>query len=240
MNVVWPVTALFGTVWILWQYLSYGRLATHEKVHAAMQRHEDPPNKKLTPFPLIVANGTLHCGAGCTLGDMLAEVFLRLVPVTLFGSALYGGWSVEYVFAFTLGVGFQYAAIQPMKHLPAVQALRAALKADALSLTSWQIGMYGWMAICTYLLFHHPLSPSKPLFWCMMQIGMLLGLLTAYPVNAWLIRSGIKEGIARLIQGGGADNPAHKHVEQSLQLVFESLGVPMPVAERVADASRPM
>ena len=30
MNVVWPVTALFGTVWILWQYFAYGRLASLE------------------------------------------------------------------------------------------------------------------------------------------------------------------------------------------------------------------
>jgi hypothetical protein len=26
MYVVWPVTALFGTFWILWQYFTYGRL----------------------------------------------------------------------------------------------------------------------------------------------------------------------------------------------------------------------
>ncbi len=29
MDIVWPVTALFGTAWVLWQYFSYGRLATH-------------------------------------------------------------------------------------------------------------------------------------------------------------------------------------------------------------------
>jgi hypothetical protein len=28
MDVVWPVTALFGTFWIIWQYFSYERLAT--------------------------------------------------------------------------------------------------------------------------------------------------------------------------------------------------------------------
>ncbi len=27
----------------------------------------------------------------------------------------------------------------------------------------------------------------------MMQVGMILGFLTAYPVNWWLVRSGIKE-----------------------------------------------
>lgn len=72
MNLVWPITALFGTGWILWQYFTYGRLATRERAHAAMQWGEEPPNKKLTPFPIIVANGALHCGSGCTLGDILA------------------------------------------------------------------------------------------------------------------------------------------------------------------------
>ncbi len=57
------MTALFGTVWVLWQYFAYGRLATREMMHAAMQRHEDPPSKRQTPFPVMVANGALHCGA---------------------------------------------------------------------------------------------------------------------------------------------------------------------------------
>ena len=30
-------------------------------------------------------------------------------------------------------------------------------------------------------------------FWFMMQIAMLCGFLTSYPVNWWLLRSGIKE-----------------------------------------------
>jgi len=28
-----------------------------------------------------------------------------------------------------------------------------------------------------------------------MQVGMILGFLTSYPANAWLIRHGIKEGM---------------------------------------------
>jgi Domain of unknown function (DUF4396) len=30
-------------------------------------------------------------------------------------------------------------------------------------------------------------------FWFMMQIAMICGFLTAYPVNWWLIQTGIKE-----------------------------------------------
>jgi hypothetical protein len=32
-------------------------------------------------------------------------------------------------------------------------------------------------------------------YWLMMQIGMALGFLTAFPVNAWLISRGIKEAM---------------------------------------------
>jgi hypothetical protein len=31
------------------------------------------------------------------------------------------------------------------------------------------------------------------IFWFMMQIVMLAGFLTSYPVNWWLLRAGIKE-----------------------------------------------
>ncbi len=70
MNVVWPVTALFGTVWIVWQYFTYGRLAEDGRAKAAMDRDEEMPSKKLTPFPVMVANGALHCGSGCTLSRL--------------------------------------------------------------------------------------------------------------------------------------------------------------------------
>ena len=50
INIVWPVTALFGAVWILWQYFKYGRFAEHRLVHEAKRKGETPPNKRLTPF----------------------------------------------------------------------------------------------------------------------------------------------------------------------------------------------
>ncbi|WP_243634805.1 DUF4396 domain-containing protein [Roseicella frigidaeris] len=88
MNVVWPVTALFGTVIALWGYFAYGRLATHEKAHAAMQRHKEMPSKKETPFPVMVAKGASHCGSGCTLGDIIAEWLVFFVPTI----AIWFGW----------------------------------------------------------------------------------------------------------------------------------------------------
>ncbi len=80
MNVVWPVTALFGTVWTVWQYFTYGRLAEDAQAKAAIARHEEMSSKKLTPFPVMVGNRALHCGSGCTLGDIVAEWLVFLVP----------------------------------------------------------------------------------------------------------------------------------------------------------------
>jgi len=95
--------------------------------------------------------------------------------------------------AFLIGITFQYHTIKPMQQLSPARGIVAALKADTLSLTAWQVGMYGWMAIATFAIFGTELDSGKPVFWFMMQIAMLAGFLTSYPVNAWLVRAGIKE-----------------------------------------------
>lgn len=61
MNIVWPVIALFGTVFTMWGYYKYGRLATHSKVMEAKERGEDPPHKKLTPFPATLTKSSQIC-----------------------------------------------------------------------------------------------------------------------------------------------------------------------------------
>ena len=39
------------------------------------------------------------------------------------------------------------------------------------------------------------LKPDHAAYWLLMQIGMVLGFATAYPVNIWLIRRGDKEAM---------------------------------------------
>ena len=71
------------------------------------------------------------------------------------------------------------------------------MKADTLSLITWQVGIYGFMAIACFVIFRIglgvKLETDTPSFWFMMQIAMLCGFATSYPVNWWLLRSGIKE-----------------------------------------------
>jgi hypothetical protein len=205
MNVVWPVTALFGSFIALWAYLAYGRLATEDKAHIAIKRGEEPPNRRLTPFPASVGIAATHCGSGCCLGDIIAEWLAVAVPgvalafgwQSLFDEKMFAVWIVDYLFAFALGVVFQYFTIKPMRNLSVGQGVVQAITADALSLTAWQAGMYGFMAFAQFYLFRHLLGVrlvvTSSEFWFMMQLAMIAGFITSYPVNWWLIRAGIKE-----------------------------------------------
>jgi Domain of unknown function (DUF4396) len=92
---------------------------------------------------------------------------------------------------------FQYFAIAPMRGLSLRKGLVEAAKADVASLTAFEVGLFGWMALMAFLLFPapHHLRPDSPVYWFLMQIGMVAGFFTAWPVNTWLIKAGIKEAM---------------------------------------------
>ena len=196
MNVVWPITALFGSALGFLGYMTFGR----NKMTACAAKSDRQP-----PFSVAVGKGTTHCGAGCTLGDITAEWLAVIFPSvavgfgwgSIFADKMFAVWVLDYLFAFAFGVAFQYFTIKPMRNLSAGAGLLAALKADSLSLTCWQIGMYGFMAFAHFYLFGEllkaPLEVDTVEFWFMMQIAMLAGFVTAYPANWWLIKRGIKE-----------------------------------------------
>lgn len=191
MNLVWPLTALFGSLIWLRFYWRWGR--------------GGDPQRRTTPMQVAVAKGASHCGAGCVLGDIVAEWIAFGFPgvavafgwKSLFGEKTFAVWVLDFLLAFVLGVGFQYFTIRPMRNLSVRAGVVAALKADAASITSWQIGMYGAMAAIQFLWFR-PLygglaEANAPEFWLAMQIAMLCGFCTAYPVNWLLVKVGLKE-----------------------------------------------
>lgn len=51
------------------------------------------------------------------------------------------------------------------------------------------------MAIVQLVFFPHGLTPDHAAYWFLMQIGMLLGFATSFPVNRWLLRRGLKEAM---------------------------------------------
>jgi ABC-type antimicrobial peptide transport system permease subunit len=135
-----------------------------------------------------------HCGSGCTLGDVIAEWTVYALALTVAARPLFAEYIGDYLLALAFGVIFQYFAIAPMRGLGLKEGLRAATKADFVSLTSFEIGLFAWMALMAFVFFPapHRLTPSVPAYWLLMQIGMICGFLTAWPANVWLLRRGIK------------------------------------------------
>lgn len=202
MTIVWPLTALFGSfIWVL-AYKKWGENHSLEKMKMGDSMNMDSSSKSMAVSVFI---GTCHCGAGCSLADLIIEWLLYFFPAlyivggyrTIFSHKLFSGFVLAFILALIIGVSFQYFAIVPMKHLSRKEGIIAAIKADTLSLSCWQIGMYATVALCQLSLFPHffggEVLPTTPVFWLMMQVAMLVGFCTAYPMNWWLIKTGIKE-----------------------------------------------
>lgn len=193
MDIVWPVTALFGSVVWLAGYYVWGRTPAENEAEIK------------SPFPVMVAKGSSHCGAGCALGDITVEWAAFAFPAiavwfgygSVFGEKTFAVWVPDYIVAFLLGIVFQYFTIKPMRGLSVGGGIRAAVKADVASISAWQVGMYGGMELIQFAWLrprYGAIAPvDSPEFWFAMQLAMLGGFMTSYPVNWLLIRAGWKE-----------------------------------------------
>ena len=200
MNVVWPLTALYFSVVVLWVYFRVGRRMAQDadkslsmedmKSHNERQREEGRPS----PTWQQTAVAATHCGAGCVLGDIIAEFSIFGLGLMLLGQPIFAEYVGDLVLAWLFGIVFQYFAIMPMRNLSPAQALLAAIKSDTLTILAFEIGLFTWMGITYFVLFpNQHLTPNQPTYWFMMQIGMALGFITSYPMNRWLLRKGWKE-----------------------------------------------
>lgn len=185
MDAVWPITALyFGPVGI-WGYRRLGRPLS---VKASAPQHDPPPWAS-------VSLSASHCGAGCVVGDIAGAWIVFAASLSIAGEAIYPEYAFELGLAWIAGIAFQYWAIRPMHpDMPATHAIREAIKADALSILAFELGMFAWMAFARWG-FDAMRPADDPVHWFMMQIGLVLGIFTTYPVNVWLVRAGVKGGM---------------------------------------------
>ncbi len=196
MNLVWPITAMYTGPLGVWLYIRTRALSTAASPQPKEQTSERM--KRVEPTREQVAVATFHCGAGCALGDVISETGLFVIGGSVagflgseFGTRLFADFCLAYV----LGIFFQYFTIAPMRGMSPGKGLLAAMRADTISITAFQLGMFGWMALTHYVLFAapHRIYPDMAVFWFMMQIAMLIGWATSYPANVWLLRKGWKE-----------------------------------------------
>jgi hypothetical protein len=157
MQAVWPLTGLyFGPAAVL----AYRRLGTHA---IARQEIRHPSSgRRWSGIGLSVT----HCGAGCALGDIIAEFALFALALTIAGRALFAEYICDYVLAIGFGIVFQYVVISRMRRLTLRSGLIAAAKSDVVALSAFEIGLFGWMALMRFVFFpSSPLRPDSAVYW---------------------------------------------------------------------------
>jgi hypothetical protein len=152
------------------------------------------PIRATKPGWVSTALDVSHCGSGCTLGDVISEFAIFGFGLTNAGSVLGAEYVGDFVLALALGIIFQYFAIAPMRGLTLKDGLVAAAKADFISLTAFEVGLFGWMSVMAFVLYPapHHLMASSAAYWLLMQVGMIIGFVTAWPANVWLVKRGVK------------------------------------------------
>lgn len=155
MNAVWILTALWGSYLALWAYNKFGQGAPMKMGGGEMKMDmSDMKGMEMSdmkgmsmsgmkdmnmdmsmgdmsmnrPHWQSVALSALHCGAGCTLADIIGEWFTNYIPVTVAGSQLIGNWVLDFILALIIGVYFQFYAIREMERISAGKVKNYTMK----------------------------------------------------------------------------------------------------------------
>ncbi|WP_435064545.1 DUF4396 domain-containing protein [Halobaculum sp. EA56] len=128
---------------------------------------------------------TAHCYSGCGAGEVTGV----LLAQGLLGLAV--GWVAAATFGFAYLFGFSLT-VGPL--LQEGVGLREAV-ADAFYSETPSITVMEVTAIGTDLLLAADAHVGDLLFWGALAFSLSVGYLAAYPVNAALVRAGVKEGM---------------------------------------------
>jgi hypothetical protein len=194
MNLVFPITALYFGPAALALYWRWGRVGARAGRSPMPMPMPMAGAGMARPGWVTMAIEVSHCGSGCALGDLISEWLIYALALAVAGRVLFAEYIGDYVLAVAFGIVFQYFAIAPMRGLGLKDGLQAAAKADVISLTFFEIGLFGWMALMAFVFFPapHQLMTNTAAFWFLMQVGMMIGFAISWPANVWLIKRGIK------------------------------------------------
>jgi hypothetical protein len=114
MNVVWPVTVFYLVPIGIWAYFhlghSYSSKSSSDQKHL-IKSHEYKNAKSNRKFWERIFVSATHCGAGCTIGDVLSTWIIFIGSILFFSSVLVTAFILDFTFAWLLGIIFQYFAV---------------------------------------------------------------------------------------------------------------------------------
>jgi FtsP/CotA-like multicopper oxidase with cupredoxin domain len=159
---------------------------------------------------------TVHCVAGDATGIITAAVI-----VATLGVPMWLDFIIEYVAGFAFGLFiFQALFMKNMAGGKYATALKRSFVPEWLSMNMMAAGMFFVMAKLMMGRDMRAMSPTEPQFWFVMSIGVIVGFVTAYPVNVWLVAQNLKHGLMtqrprsdherrHATEGDGAEHSGH-------------------------------
>jgi len=158
-----------------------------------------------------VLGSTMHCVAGDGVG-----ILAGAVVASLFHLPKVADIALEYA----LGFGFGWSIFQSlfMRNMSGGSYKRALTSTFFPELLSMNCLMAGMVPVMTLVMKNIPIShaPSGPAFWFVMSMALLVGFITAYPMNWWLVSRHLKHGMMTVRPPEKTmDKKTHQHHMQS-------------------------
>lgn len=170
---------------------------------------------------------TIHCLAGDATGIVVAAVVTAAL-----GSPMGLDLATEYAFGFGFGLFvFQALFMRGMLGGSYLAALRRAFLPEWLSMNAVMAGMAPVMVVLMSRNMR-AMEPSSLRFWGTMSLATLVGAVTAYPVNSWLVAVGLKHGMGtvRALGAGGHSLAAERARDAVLASGTPGAGMPTTAA----------
>ncbi len=136
----------------------------------------------------------LHCVAGDATGIILSAIIVYHFRLPT-GIDL----SIEYISAFIVGwLIFQALFMRSMFGGNYWQAVGKTFFAETISMNMVMVGMIPTMVVLMHVL-PDANNPYRLLFWGVMSVATIAGMITAYPINSWMVAKGLKHGMMSAI-----------------------------------------
>jgi len=142
----------------------------------------------------------LHCVAGDATGIIFAAAFVHR-----FGLPNGIDIIIEYLAAFVVGLlVFQALFMLAMYGGNYWLAVRKTFFAETVSMNMVMVGMIPVMVILMNAV-PGAHAPTNPEFWGVMSLATLAGMITAYPINSWMVARGLKHGMMTAVPRSGSN-----------------------------------
>ncbi|WP_323792644.1 DUF4396 domain-containing protein, partial [Nocardioides sp.] len=184
-ELVWVASALYLAPFAVALYARRGRASRVAPTgqHTAQATHE--PDEARAHATSGTALALLSGGGASAVAHLVAVPLVISIGWTIAGMDMWPMILVIAVLAIAM-VALYVRVTGAHADSAGTVTIGAAVVAAVITVSAFDVGMVGWMV----LLHLNNLMPpaSEGTFWFLMQLGVVVGLLTGYPVVRWLLR----------------------------------------------------